>query len=347
MKKYITFLFCIISTLSCQEHSLFENNPVQISNFPKEISLKPEKIKTEIIGINNLYIIDSMFMGFNARGSEGFFSCYSLPDFHLLGNCITSGRGADEFLTLTYNKQFIKDTSAIKMWISSHLSREVSEFNLTSSIKEQKTIFDKRFLLDSITDSYWFNINDSLFAAYSSTDNLYYTVYNLKTQKPLMRTNIYKKNIKFDPFTLDITGVMSPDRTKIALAMFNLNHIIIHSVDGNNIKPLTIYHSSNTIHEISLLEPIDRKTFYSDIRATNEYIFALYINRTGKMEDIETNKGIEIHMFDWNGNPIQKISIPNYIRFFDIDPQNEYIYGLNPYNEELFRYNIKPILKNK
>lgn len=346
MKKKILLIFSIISILSCKEHPLFTNKPVQISKFPKEVTLKAEKINTEIIGINNLYIIDSIFISFKARGSEGFFSCYSLPDFHLLGNCISSGRGADEFLTLTYNKQFIKEPSTIKMWISSHLSREVSELNLISSIKEQKTIFGKRFLLDSIASSYWFNINDSLFASYSSSDNLYYTIYNLKTQKQLTRSNIYTKNIKFDPSIFDITGVMSPDKTKIALAMFSLNHIIIHSVDGENIKPLTIYHTSNTIQEISQLDFIDRKTFYSDIRATNEYIFALYLNRTGKIEDQEINKGIEIHIFDWNGNPIQKLNIPNYIRFFDIDQKNGYIYGLNPYNEEIFRYNIKSIKKN-
>lgn len=343
MKKYISLSFLVISLLSCQENPLFENSPVQISDFPKEITLKAEKIDKEIIGINNLYIIDTMFIGFNTRGNEGFFSCYSLPDFHHLRNCITPGRGADEFLTLTYNKQFTKDTSSIKLWISSHISREVSEFNLTSSIKEQKTIFGKRFLLDSITDSYWFNINDSIFATYSTSDNLYYTVYNLKTQKPLTRVKIYKENTKFDPFIFDITGVISPDKTKIALAMFNLNHIIIHPVDGKNIKPLTIYHTTNTIHEISQLEPIDRKTFYSDIRATENYIFALYINRTGKIEDQKTTQCIEIHVFDWKGNPVQKMKLPNYIRFFDIDPQNEYIYGLNPFNEEIFRYNIKSI----
>lgn len=330
--------------MACKERAIFTKEPIQISHFPKTITLSTEKVNIEIIGVNNLYIIDSVLLGFKAKGNDGFFTCYSLPNFKFLGNYISAGRGADEFLTLTYNKQFAVDSSNMKIWISSHLSREVSEINLTSSIKEQKVIFEKRFFLDSITDSYWFNINDTLFATYPSTDNLYYTVYNLKEQKLVIQKNIFAKNLKFDASIYNLIGTISPDKTKMALAMLNMNHIIIHSINGDEIIPLTIYYTPNTPNEISQQDFIDRKIFYSDIRTVDKFIFALYINRTTK-EIRETNKSVEIHVFNWNGEPIYKIIIPNYIRFFDVDLHNGYIYGLNPYDEKIFRYNIKSILK--
>lgn len=344
MKKIITIILCTISIIACKERTIFTNEPIQISHFPKTITPSAEKIDIEIIGINNLYIVDTILLGFKVKGEDGFFTCYSLPNFKFLGNYISAGRGADEFLTLTYNKQFAIDSSNAKIWISSHLTREVSEINLTSSIKEQKVVFEKRFFLDSITDSYWFNINDSIFATYPSTDNLYYTVYNLKQQQLITQKNIFTKDIKFDASIYDIIGTISPDKTKMALAMFNMNHIIIHSTNGDEIIPLTIYHTSNTPHEISQQDFMDRKIFYSDIRTVDKFIFALYINHSTK-EIREANKSVEIHVFDWNGEPIYKIIIPNYIRFFDIDQNNGYIYGLNPYDEEIYKYDIRNYLK--
>lgn len=346
MTRLVIIIICTLTIIACKDKSIFENESLMVSQFAKTINLPAEKINMEIIGINNLYIVDSILLGFKARGDNGFFTCYSLPQFKFLGNYVSAGRGADEFLTLTYNKQFTLNSSNINIWISSHLTREVSEINLTSTIEEQKVIFGKRFILDTISESYWFNINDSLFANYPTTDNLYYTIYNLKEQKILKQKNIFRKGIKFDPSVYDIIGAISSDKTKMALAMMNMNHIIIHSTDGDSIIPLTIFNHSNTPHEISQQDYMDRKIYYSDIRSTDEFIFALYINRSTK-EIRESNKGVEIHVFHWNGKPAFRIIIPNYIRFFDIDQKNGYIYGLSPYDEEIFRYNINSILNVK
>ena len=67
MKKIITIILCTISIIACKEKTIFTSEPIQISHFPKTITPSAEKIDIEIIGINNLYIVDTILLGFKSK----------------------------------------------------------------------------------------------------------------------------------------------------------------------------------------------------------------------------------------------------------------------------------------
>lgn len=70
---------------------------------------------------------------------------------------------------------------------------------------------------------------------------------------------------------------------------------------------------------------------YRKIKATNCYIYGLYCGKTIGENNIRFNEeGLndtsnEIHVWDWNGNPVMKILLDEQIFSFCVSPDDSYI----------------------
>ncbi|MEA1875738.1 MAG: BF3164 family lipoprotein [Bacteroidota bacterium] len=85
---------------------------------------------------------------------------------------------------------------------------------------------------------------------------------------------------------------------------------------------------------------------YRKIKSTTEYIYALYI---GKTTSEMTKEGVglddfsnEIHVWDWLGNPIQKILLDRNIFSFCVANNNKYLIcsSLNSI-DKLYKYKLQ------
>jgi hypothetical protein len=84
-----------------------------------------------------------------------------------------------------------------------------------------------------------------------------------------------------------------------------------------------------------------KKEYYVDIRESRSKIFALYANQTRK--DWATgDKPAEIHVIDWDGNPICKLLTKEKLLHFDIDKENNQLYGLTE-KQEVIKYDLNQI----
>ena len=56
----------------------------------------------------------------------------------------------------------------------------------------------------------------------------------------------------------------------------------------------------------------ERHQYYCNIKANENYVYALYMNQSAE-ESYDVEKPMEIHVFDWDGNFIEKILVDEYI----------------------------------
>jgi len=83
--------------------------------------------------------------------------------------------------------------------------------------------------------------------------------------------------------------------------------------------------------------------YYVDLVATEEKLFALYANQTRKTWALE-NKPAEIHVFDWMGKPLYKVTLDEKILKIAIDKQKNSLYGMTA-EEKIYQYDIKKLVQ--
>ncbi|MCC8145817.1 MAG: TolB-like 6-bladed beta-propeller domain-containing protein, partial [Bacteroidales bacterium] len=49
---------------------------------------------------------------------------------------------------------------------------------------------------------------------------------------------------------------------------------------------------------------------------------------------------VEVHIIDWNGNPVSKLVLDRYVRYITVDTENKVLYGINDVSENLYKYDI-------
>lgn len=86
-------------------------------------------------------------------------------------------------------------------------------------------------------------------------------------------------------------------------------------------------------------EPEDGFYYYMGIFAGENQFYALYRNQK-ESEYYKVSNQTEIHVFDYKGNPLKKLIIPEYIISFTVDETNGFIYGVDHMNEKILRYKL-------
>ena len=107
MKTFFLFVAFLIFT-SCHNGNtnVSTGNNTIIYDFPVTQIAESEKIDLEIIGINDLMVIDTLLFAFKASGYNAFFEMYSTDNWQYLGKFLSQGRGPDEFLSVQFSQDY-------------------------------------------------------------------------------------------------------------------------------------------------------------------------------------------------------------------------------------------------
>ena len=92
MKTFFLFVAFLIFT-SCHNGNtnVSTGNNTIIYDFPVTQIAESEKIDLEIIGINDLMVIDTLLFAFKASGYNDFFEIYSTNNWQYLGKFLSQG----------------------------------------------------------------------------------------------------------------------------------------------------------------------------------------------------------------------------------------------------------------
>lgn len=352
MKTFFKHLAFALLCISCTKNqTIFNAKNIVFDNFEKELSLRAKMFEFDSLVMAPLGIrhIDS-FLLFKHHTGQYFFSIYNLHTNKFIGRFLQNGRGPNEFTNLAYWDEDILLNNERWLYMSDINLKKTIKFNLTNYLKtggihietlnQHKDLQMKTHI-----------INDSTFLAYMFTQNrndvrVFYRKY-FSTSDKQEEVNLTVKNINdFDEFNkLGGPEQIREDKKKMAKAMTFLNLIYIFDLEEpkNNLTLSPKGQRHVSLRELVQTGSRQNTMFYLDVRTTQEYIFALFLNQI--LEEWQRKPiDIEIHVFDWNGTPLYKLHIDEHLVNFCIDPVEKVMYAFD-HEENIYQYDLSQIFQ--
>ena len=309
--------------------------------FPIEKSISPSAIKVPpvIYAKTPGVVITGNYMVVMRSFSDPLYSVFEIPDCNYLGDFGTLGKGPKEFevpdartASATEKGFRIFDTRKGLLLI------DITNFSINKSFEiEQIRLPGELYILNDPVQ-----INDSI---------IYGMPYVAKSEKLFVKYNIQSSEVDYfgtypsfcpkeskDNYWAMLWrhSVIKPDGTKFASFFARMKMFLIYNNSEVLEKEVLINIPEN------IFDPKRRRgnimTFYKEVKATNEYIYALCLNEP------ESKTSLEI--WDWQGNPVAKLNLDNQIFSFDITNDNKRLYCIDQIIiDKIFVYEIDSILK--
>ena len=350
----LSFILLLIACFftNCSVDSNNKHEILTFDKFPITTNLSHEKIETNpnLYCVVGLLLLDSFLVTIDLK-ADTFFQILKLPAFDCKGGFITRGPGPEEeifiepYIARISNKEFLfKGQTSIKIAEYNTASNKleiVTKINLPHNLIEMWNIMK---LGDSIIGNKMLGGNwvNKEFIGYNLKDNKIFDFgedYPSVGRKidPQRKDNIFSK-----------ISIIKPDGSAIASVYDKFPILRIYSITGeikkevrlNNGQPFPRALLENNPSEYSLNERIQN---YRMIKASNNYIYALYV---GKKEQ-EMEKGVndlsnEIHIWNWDGAPIKRFLLDEKIFTFDVDLNDNYLIAYSLLSiDALYKYNLK------
>jgi len=308
--------------------------------FPVEKSISPSayKVPPVIFARTPGVVISGNYLIFLRSFSDPLFSVFEMPDCNYLGDFGTLGRGPKEFGTpdartaTDFEKGFkVFDTPKGLVLI------DITDFSVDRGFEIEQIRLPGE--LDILNDAV--QINDSIIYGmpYVGQSDKLYAKYNILSS----RVNYFGKYPSICPekdkenywAMLWRHSVIKPDGTKFASFFARMKMFVIY----NNYEVLEKEMIMNIPDFIFDAQRRKGKltTFYKDVKATNEYIYALCLN--------ESKGNTSMEIWDWQGNPVANLNMENQIVTFDVTDDNKNLYCIDEMIvDKIFVYKLNSIL---
>ena len=362
MKNFIKTLYLLLLITAF----FFNIEQASASGF-KTYNITGSEIFADNIEISHLYSLDDFLLA-KINNKEYYYALYDPKSLKLITRIARKGEGPNEVPNgLSYSCQFFKKDNQLKIWTYGVNTHKLYLINLTQSIKEQKTIIEKKIKISpdiNFSNLFYLDSNKII----GNNGMISPNMNRLQIFDPVKKT-ISKTVPLFPPFKIkeNINNMdyifyrynvlyissfkMKPDKTLFSSAMNFFNRIDIFDNLGNLKYSFIDKENNNSNRKINdyletsegNIEKIEIKNFYGYSVTTNSFIYTLYRNQL-KSEYGKISKPISIRIFNWKAEPVCEINIPDYLTTFTIDEKNGIMYGVAYFDEKILKYDIKDIL---
>lgn len=359
--KNILILCLVIITLSfCNEIEVDDDFP----KFKKLEILPPENTELqgkELLNPWAISIVDSVLIVIENGVSRDIITSFSLKNCKIIFSFGSRGRGPNEFSEIIQQPVSVvgKEITSIQIfdWVNKRLDEylidtinDVANEPLRRYILPPELMLVQRaaFLNDTTVIAMGDIYNNFLAFANTNTDEVSYINFY-----PIKDNNNYSNRDVADIYLGDFA--INYKQNLIAVASKFIPEILIIDFDGKVIKKITI--SEYDLGKIIKKPDDDRIIQFHDITVTEEYIYAVHIGKSySELEKILENNASsqtpvyisEIHIYDWNGKPINKIALKGgYYPFIEIDKQNNRIFSIDLFSQviDILNFNSETNLK--
>lgn len=356
MKKLIIGLFVLCQIIGCKESRQYKY--VIIDSFPDIRKLHGEIIKTiNPLSLSNMIIIDTLMVIIN-RTDNSLIQVYSTVSYDLLGEFSHSGRGPGEFLSPVFIPQTsCRKDDLIKIFDAS--GQNITKIKLHESIEKSEYMYDRISFDHSDDNDHYKNVfyydeemifyenvmSDYRISIYNKIlESSTYIPYGYPdpgfTISPEQQYHIYASKIIINP-VLGRIAAAPVMIGQIELFDFNGNHIVTSVFDDDEDfgKKMSEWHANRIP---------DLKLYVTDIEAYGDYIYALNVNLPYSQINDMNAPPSEILVFNWDGMPIEKIILDNFVTSVAIDFKHSKIYGFCPYEMDytIVCYDLSPTVNN-
>lgn len=318
--------------------------------------LKGNRLVIEDIYTGNMGAFDTLIFFFSNKYPDDYMSMFNTYTGNNLGFYCPKGGGPDDFYSISNMEQFVVENESVKLWINDFNKNKISLLNLSNSATTHHTE------LDDVIDFGWrsspydtpfnfiFVCGDKLLYKNSPIFNSVcesnytpskYSLYDHKNKRIVREYELYKqpvynlnKIIENGDYLHSIDRI-KPDNKKIAMGMWMFPQINILDIETGELKGFRINKDIDFNYVINTHKKL--RLYYKAISVDDTYIYALY-------SDAFIEDGLEgyrapankIHIFDWNGNFVRKITLDQKILAMTLDPVRKYLYCIN--TEDIIYY---------
>lgn len=347
MKKRYLIWGMLLTFVSCSKFS--KNEVVFYEKFPEvsTVSFQEISIPAVIPSAVDLLAIDNTLVAMDMM-SDNFFHLFQLPDLKYKGSQIKKGQGPNEEIMIV---PFLSESKGQLMY------RTVNDIKI-AQIKDANLIITDTIQLPTefINVMHVIKMNDYLYGYDGITKNeTEYVCYNIKTkaitkfgdfpETDLATNRPEKQNILYSK-----TIINKEDNSKFAALYDKIPLLRIYNKEGKLLKELVLINGQKSPSAYFEEQPNqtqlnDMMINYLKIKATNNFIYGMYAGKThGELKTSERRNadyGLEIHVWDWDGNPVACYKLPKAIAGFTVSKDDKYICCSSMLEDnKLFRFNL-------
>lgn len=350
------YLVLTLFLISCKKNSDFtligEKDFKEIKNIEGgEVILENEIAAIQLITTEDFLIL-------RRNNGKSVFSIYSLKDLKLLGRFGGLGKGPNEFVHPYITSNFYNNKIG-GFWVNDLSKYRLTFIDVNSSLKKDSLVLNKVLY---IHPKYDFThdvtvINDSVIFGNHGPNQIVrsrVSKYNYKKDKiesfnllPLIEdVNIVSRGMQYTLYFDNLC--VNSDKSKMVSSMSKFDRIDFYNIENSQVFK-TIIGDSYMDNGFNINDFYDRKNnslvgmknYNYSLFSTEKLIYVLYRNGENIEDNGKVDNPVQIRTYDWNGNPISVYKLPNDLINFSVDEKRGFFYGIDYYNEAIYRYKYK------
>lgn len=273
---------------------------------------------------------------------------YSKKTFEYLGSAGKIGQGPGEIVVPLFSQMDILKKG---IWLYDAGKRQLDYFEIDSILHNKDYLFRKSVPVPSTKAiSYYLPYNNELFAFTDQNPHIYISF--LDTAGVIRddlaipnNSNVYDKDDLINESSLPLIYyhiALNNKRERAAIVYRFAKVVILVQNDGELIRKLE---GKDEVFQIPSNDDINQIITYYIVDYDDEYIYCLYKNDKRMNGDIPIYPR-EMHVFDWDGNQISKMSFDFNISSFKADLTSNTLYTYSPEANSFVLYNIEHLSTN-
>lgn len=346
MRAY-PFILSVIILVACgQNNDNIFDAPVRNAKAIEQGSVKGERtcLSGDTIGnISGIYANDSILLLKGVEADSPFLiHVFSTNDDSAVGNFVAKGRGEGELLApIIKGCQQKKDRSIYLFDLN--LCAAFS-LDIKKSVESQKT--DLLLLLKlppQTLDAY--PIGEDHIALVPQKDDYICEILD-RNGDQIKKISLFPNVPGSDYFEgLSSACVVNQDRRMLAMAMCMLPQVNILDITTGEKSTVAISKDYKNWHKILNDSNDERRIYYTAITQSDKNIIALCMDSAFE-EWIKGTKAPHLHIFDWEGNFLNDVTIQENLKTISFDDSTQILYGVDT-NDSVFKYDLSDIINGK
>jgi hypothetical protein len=369
-KKFglLLLIFIIICVIACRRDSVdktYFNGEINLVKEIKDVTnLTAGKIELNGPFYGWPFVYDSLIIFWNNKIPDNFFNVYNLNTGEETGHFCSKGHGPKDASSLPAIYNVYKENNELKTLLFAHNESKLLLWNISRSVASSSTVIDtiipfdwrkehgiahNLFMFHLDKDTLLASVKTSLLTKEAEEATLpCYEKRTVYTNELIRKYDIYLKPIRNGDASilpeafLSTMDCITPDGTKIVQAMRRLAQINIIDVNSGKVTAYRLKGSPD--FSIFKTNMRNSKVYYTRIQCDDNFIYALYL---GEQFDITpSSKSLNphiIHIFDWEGNMIQKLNFHHPVHEICVDIVRNKLYAMDLDAEELYCYNLNEL----
>ena len=354
---WLCFILSMTTLFSCQENGIHLEKTKKCSGFAKSINIEQgDTVSISEVGITGFKIIDTLLV-ISTKDKEDGYSVYSLPKIKKLGSFMEVGHSATEVSEIPdiADAYLYKEVQNVMLSFQDSRTGYYLDVDVLQSLEKGKQISKKKehFIQDAPGNVFLFYhfAPEDFYAVCLDMKELkwirqYYHKNQLVSVPAMNCLNQYAvQNIEqFVQGSLICYPAFHAQKGIVAEVHWHSNQIHLYSLHED--KAITLIPNEKLDDYLNL--PTDqnehkKRVYYRAIKGYKD--FFVLDHPTPQNENF-------LQCYDWEGNQLLEMKMPQPYTSFDIDLVNQSIYTLDNETEQLTRYPLpkeliqKKVLKN-